>query len=242
MVQLFLDREREEGMYILLICTVICTIILFWICNTKFLGNGEIHDDVVSPVMKKIGDNEKVAKEILSYIGNSTTKVEKNEDEKIKASFYNGNTDKITIKNTSDLEECSRIVHIAHECIHSIQDKKLIKFHFIFSNIQILYFLGIFIYFFYNKDTSIRMPLLIIQLLIFVATFFMKIVLESDATYRGPQLAFSYLSDKVGKDEIKGFKDNVEEKLYKMVPASYFGLYMQGAMLLIIAQVGAIFI
>jgi len=229
-------------MYILLICTVVCTITLFCICNRKVDSIQVIHDDEISSIVKKIGDNEQVAKEILNYIGNETTEVIKNEDEKIKSSFYNCNTDKITIKNTTDLEDCSRVVHIAHECIHSIQEKKLLKAHFIFSNIQILYFLGIFIYFFYNRDLELRLSLLLVQVFIFIATFFMKIVLESDATYRGPELACRYLSDKVDKNSIMKFRKDVEEKLYKLVPASYFGLYMQGAVLLIIAQAGAIFI
>ena len=229
-------------MYILLICTVLCTIILFFISNKKVESTEVIHDEVVSSIVKRIGDNENLAKEILNYVENNTTKVEKNEDEKIKASFYNCNTDKITIKNTTDLEDCSRLIHISHECIHSIQDKKLLKVHFILSNIQILYFLGIFIYFFYNNNLDLRLDLLLGQVFIFIATFFMKIVLESDATYRGPELAFRYLSDKVEEKSLNEFRKNIQEKLYKIVPITYFGLYMQGAFLLIIAQVGAIFI
>lgn len=229
-------------MYILAICTIFCTIILFFICNKKMDSNETIHNEVVSPILKKVGNNEQLANEILKYIGNTTTKVEKNQDSKTKSSFYNGNTDKIVIKDTEDLEDCSRVIHISHECIHSIQDKKLIKTHFIFSNVQILYFLGIFIYFFYNRDVNLRLTLLLIQMAIFILTFFIKVTLESDATYRGPNLAFDYLSEKVDTKTLKSFKKEIEDKLYKLVPISYFGLYMQGALLLIIAQVGAIFI
>ncbi len=237
-----LDRESEEYMYLLTVCTILCTIILFFVCNRK-IGNEDVfYDEKISPVVKAIGDNEKLAEEILKYIGNTTTKVEKNEDNKIKASFYNCNTDKITVKNTEDLDDCSRLIHIAHECVHSIQEKKLVKAHFILSNIQIFYFLGIFIYFFYNKNLELRLSLLLIQIFIFSATFFIKIVLESDATYRGPILAFRYLTDKIDKVSLRNFEKNVEERLYKMVPMSYFSLYMQGAVLMIITQVGAILI
>ena len=229
-------------MYVLTLCTILCTIILFLICNKKIDNNEAIHNEIISPILKKIGNNENIASEILKYIGNSTTKVERNEDPKTKSSFYNGNTDKIIIKNTDDLEDCSRVIHIAHECIHSIQDKKLVKAHFILSNIQILYFLGIFIYFFYNRNIELRLTLLLVQLFIFILTFFIKVTLESDATYRAPNLAFEYLAEKVNSNELKHFKKEVENKLYKIVPVSYFGLYMQGALLLIIAQVGAIFI
>jgi len=236
------DREREEYMYILAICTILCTIILFISCRTKISEEELFYDESISPVVKEIGDNEKIAINILKYVGNDTTKVEKNQDGKIKASFYNGNTDKITIKDTDDLEDCSRVVHIAHECIHSIQEKRLVKIHFLLSNIQILYFLGIFIYFFYNRDIDLRLSLLLVQVGIFIATFFIKIVLESDATYRGPELAFRYLENIAGKEKIEEFRVKVEKKLFGMIPMSYFGLYMQGALLLIIAQVGAILI
>ena len=229
-------------MYILLTGTLLCTLILFFTFSKKLNENEVLHDESVSKVLKEIGNNENLAKDVLNYIGNTTTIVEKNEDPKIKASFYNGSTDKITIKDTKDLEECSRLIHISHECIHSIQSKKIIKLHFLLSNIQILYFLGIFIYFFYNKNIELRMDLLLIQLFIFILTFFVKIVLESDATYRGPILAFDYLGTKLKSGELKNFKKTVEEKLYNIVPMSYFGLYMQGAMLLLIAQAGAIFI
>jgi len=229
-------------MYILLICTFICTIILFLLCNKKPNVEKVIYDEKISPVVEKMGANEEIANEILKFIGNDSTKIEKNVDPKIKASFYNFNTDRITIKNTEDLKDCSRIIHIAHECIHSIQDKKLGMAHFILSNIQILYFLGIFIYFFYNKDVDLRFNLLLVQLFIFILTFFIKVVLESDATYRGPELAFTYLENKVSEKDLKEFKENIRSKLYQIVPMSYFSLYSQGALLLIIAQMGAIFI
>ena len=229
-------------MYILLICTIICTIILFLVCNVKTKPETAVYHDGVSEVVEKIGDNKQIAKEILKFIGNDKTQVEENVDPKIKASFYNFNTDKITIKNTEDLKDCSRVIHIAHECIHSIQNKKLGFTHFILSNIQILYFLGIFIYFFYNRNLDLRFNLLLIQLFIFILTFFIKVTLESDATYRGPELAFTYLKDKVNEKDLTEFKKNIQNKLYPIVPMSYFSFYMQGALLLIIAQTGAIFI
>lgn len=229
-------------MYILLICTIFSAIVLFFISNKKVEKENEFYDEVVSGVVEKIGDNEQIAKEILKFIGNTSTTVEKNEDEKIKASFYNGNNDKITIKDTKDLKECSRIVHIAHECIHSVQDKKIVKASFILSNIQILYFLGIFIYFFYNKNSDTRFALLLVQVFIFIMTFFVKIVLESDASYRGPELAFSYLEDKMGSEELKAFKNSVRNKMCGIIPVFYFSIYMQGAILLMLAQVCALFI
>ena len=56
-------------MYILLICTILSTIILFFICNKKIGNSEEIHDENISPIVKEIGDNEKLASEILNYLG-----------------------------------------------------------------------------------------------------------------------------------------------------------------------------
>lgn len=237
-----MDRESEGKMYILIVFTVLVSLILFFICHTKLEKNENIYNEKVSPMIKKIGDNKEIAREILKYINNVSTEVEKNTDKNVKASFYNCNTDKIVIKDTEDLEDCSRVVHISHECVHSIQNKKILKCHFVISNIQILYFLGIFIYFFYNRNLELRFNLLIIQLFIFIATFFIKIVLESDATYRAVGVASGYLKDKIGNENAELFKKIVEEKIYKIVPMSYFGLYMQGVILLLIAQIGAVLI
>jgi len=229
-------------MYILIVSTVLCSAVLYCLCYAKLETNETIHNKIISPMIKKIGDNEVIAKDVLKYLNNNTTEVEKNSDKNVKASFYNCNNDKIVIKDTEDLEDCSRIVHISHECVHSIQNKKLLKSHFIISNIQILYFLGIFIYFFYNRNMDVRFNLLIIQLFIFIATFFMKIVLESDATYRAVNVSVGYLREKIGVENSEIFKNTIEEKLYKLVPISYIGLYMQGAILLLIAQIGAVLI
>lgn len=229
-------------MYILLCCTIITTIILYFISYKKINVISEIKDEVVSPILEKIGGNESVAKEIFKFLNNKTTTVEENKDKNIKSSFYNHSNNKIVIKQTEDVKECSRVIHIAHECVHSIQPTKLLKAHFIISNIQILYFLGIFIYFFYNNDTNLRFNLLLIQIFILFINFFMKVVLESEATYRAVDVAISYLGQKVEIEKLNNFKKKVEEKLYKMVPFSYFSHYMQGAILVIIAQIGAILI
>lgn len=229
-------------MYILIICTILCSSLLFFACYKKSNVVEVIHDEEISPILKNIGDNEVIAKGILSNLNNPHTCVEKNKDEKIKASFYNCSSDKIVIKDTKDLEDLSRVVHIAHECVHSIQDKRLQKIHFFISNLQILYFLAIFIYFFYNKSTVLRFSLLLIQVFVFFSTFFIKVVLESDATYRAVLVSLEYLTDKINQKQLKKFKQIVEDNLYKLVPMSYFGLFVQGVILLIIAQVGAVLI
>ena len=229
-------------MYVLALSTILCTAILFFICYKKVNNNQVIYDENVSPIVEKLGDNEVITNIVLQHINNYTTKVEKNKEKNEKISYFNVNNDKIVIKDSNDLKDCSRLIQICHECVHSIQDKKLLKLHFIFSNINILYFLGTFLYFFYNDNQDVRMTLLLIQIFIFLITFMLKIITESDATYRAPIVAYDFLSDKVNKKSLDEFKKKVEDEIYSIIPIFYFSLFMQGAMLLIINQIGAILI
>ena len=84
--------------YILLLSSVLCTAILFFICYKKIDKTEVIYDDNVSPVVEKLGDNETITNIVLQRINNYTTKVEKNKDKNQKISFYNVNNDKIVIK------------------------------------------------------------------------------------------------------------------------------------------------
>lgn len=229
-------------MYVLAICTILCTVILFFICKAKVSNSNVIYDECISPILEKLGDNESITKDVLQYISNYNTKVQKNKDKNEKISYYNVNNDKIIIKDTQDLKDCSRLIQICHECVHSIQSKKILKMNYIFSNINILYFLLTFLYFFYNNSYGTRMILLIIQLFIFIVTFVLKIIVESDATYRATIVARDYLQNKVVDNAINEFIKKMQSEIYSIVPMFYFSLFIQGAMLLIINQLGAIFI
>ena len=148
--------------------------------------------------------------------------MEKNKDKNRKISFYNVNNDKIVIKDTTDLKDCSRLIQVCHECVHSIQDKNVLKLHFIFSNINILYFLGTFLYFFYDKRESVRLALLLIQIFIFIITFILKIITESDATYRATIIANDFLKDKVEGETLNNFVKKIENEVYSIAPVMYF--------------------
>ena len=60
--------------YILLLSSVLCTAILFFICYKKIDKTEVIYDDNVSPVVEKLGDNETITNIVLQRINNYTTK------------------------------------------------------------------------------------------------------------------------------------------------------------------------
>lgn len=241
--KILLDREREEKMliiYVMLASTVLLTILFYYVFSNKVPKEEPIHDKEVSPVLEKIGDNVSLTKAILKFIGNEKTIVEQNPDEKAKISFFQPVKNKIIIRPTGDIGDISRLIHVSHECVHSVQPKKLLMAHFILSNIQLIYFIGIFAYFFYTNSVEIKTILLVIQLILFLGTIFIRLVLEQDASYRSINVATDFLTGKVSEASIKGFSERTVMEVLNILPIFCFSLFTQGATLLIIAQIGAI--
>ena len=87
----------------------------------------------------KFPENVQIAKEMLQMLGNDKVKIEEAKD--TQTSLYIAVTDKISIADMKD--NYARIQTIAHECLHSVQDRRLLLFNFIISNINILYLLAI---------------------------------------------------------------------------------------------------
>lgn len=85
----------------------------------------------------KFPKNIDIAKEMLDILGNNKVKVK--EVENTNTNLYIATTDTISIANMKN--NYARIQVIAHECMHSIQDRRLLLFNFIFSNINIIYFI-----------------------------------------------------------------------------------------------------
>lgn len=229
----------EIFMGVLISCTLVTILVLSLLCMRGKTEETEIFNSEISTAVANLGNNETLARSILKYLGNTHTKVQKNKDENAKVSFYTCISDTITISINKDSKELSRFVHVAHECVHSIQNKALLLFHFLISNIQILYFLAIFIYFFYTDQQEIKFSLLLIQVFIFFITFFIKVVLESDASYRALSVASSYIESRTDRKTTLAFENCIKDKLYTLMPKFYFSLFMQGGSLLLLAQIGA---
>lgn len=155
--------------------------------------------DVVT--IKKLAQNEKlnkitdafpenieICKKICAMIGNKKVKIE--EDKNSKTSLYLIVTNKISIANLKG--NYTRIQTIAHECIHSMQDKRILWANFIFSNIFLIYFilsiiltaLGIF------KDIMLQVSILSLMGLVY---YFIRSYLETDAIIKARYLAREYM-------------------------------------------------
>ena len=101
------------------------------------------HSSSLDKLLDLVPDLIEKTTKMLDKKLNKTKTVQENvivkvSDENKEASLYIVATNTILIANIKNT--FTRIQTIAHECIHSIQDKHLLWFNFIFSNIYLLYF------------------------------------------------------------------------------------------------------
>ena len=165
-------------------------------------------DKELNEISEKYPDNTEICKEILLKLENKRTKIEENKDSE--STLYFALQDKIYIGNTHG--SFTRIQTIAHECLHSIQDRKLLIFNFIFSNIYLLYFVIICILVILKKlqnELVFSNILLIISMLYYAIRMF----LENDAMIKAEYLAKEYLNEKQisNKKEIEKLKKGFQE-------------------------------
>lgn len=139
----------------------------------------------------KLPENTQIAKEMLEILGNQTVKVEVSKNSK--TSLYIAITNKISIADIK--KNYARIQTIAHECLHSVQDRRLLLFNFIFSNIIILYWLTISILTAIHVITNIAIPVFVLLLM---ATIKLAIrgFLETDAIIKSKYLSKEYMESK----------------------------------------------
>ena len=140
---------------------------------------------------KKYPDNVEICKDYLKKLNNEKVEIEQSEDGE--ASLYIAVSNKIVIANIK--KSFTRIQTIAHECLHSIQDRKLLLFNFIFSNIYLLYFLVIVVL------AIIRMlpnEMLFISIFLVLSCVYITVrtYLENDAMIKARFLAKEYMEEK----------------------------------------------
>ncbi len=194
---------------IIILVTIILSILLgyvFGFKKKKILGLAK--NEKLDNMAKKYPSNIEICKKYLKKLNNENVKIE--EDKQAEASLYIAITNKIVIANISDT--FTRIQTIAHECLHSIQDRKVLIFNFIFSNIYLLYYVVICVLALFNL-LPFKMMFLSIFLILSLVNYIIRMYLENDAMIKARFLAKEYLeeeniSSKKDIDEmLKGFDE-----------------------------------
>ena len=142
-------------------------------------------------ITDKFPENIDIAKDMLKMLGNTDVKIEQAKD--TKTSLYIAITNKIVIADLKD--NYGRIQTIAHECTHSVQDRRLLMFNFIFSNVEIVYFIISLILTITNVFTNVLLQICILLILFFIK-YATRSYLEIDAMTKSRYLAEKYMDKK----------------------------------------------
>lgn len=186
------------------------------------------YDSDLTEITNKLPENKEVCKEILNMLDNKNVLIEDSKDETNKTSLYLVMKNKIIIANIKDT--FTRIQTIAHECVHSTQNKVMLKFNYIFSNIYMLYFFIICLLKVFKviKFSNINILLLITLIMMGVIYFIVRSFLEIDAMTRAEYITKQYIKSKdlITKEETNKLMQNYGKindigiKLYIFILAS----------------------
>lgn len=191
-----------ELLIILIIIIIITQITLKIVLKTnkkeimKIAENERLNDRT-----QELPDNVVICKEILKKLNNEKVKVE--EEEKTNC-FYFIATDKIILNK--DKKFFTRIQTIAHECVHSIQNKNVLWFNYIFTNLLNLFWLVITIL---TVVGVIKNYILFVSIMLILAMVFYVIrsYLEIEAMTKAKYIAKEYLEE----HNVKETKEITEE-------------------------------
>lgn len=158
-----------------------------------------VEDEELAKSVKKFPSNTEICKQTLEKLNKEDVKVE--EDESSKTSVYMVFKNKIVIGKANVI---TRIQTVIHECIHSTQDKRLLKFNVIFANINNLYLLiisvlSLFNRISYNTATICLWILALMQIILYAVRSF----LETDAMTRAEFITQDYIekTNYISKEE-----------------------------------------
>lgn len=193
---------------IIIIIAIIAIITIYFMMKTNAKELKEIAlEQELNSIAEKFPDNTEICKAILKKIGNETTKIE--EDKKSETTLYIAMQNKVSIGNTH--ESFTRIQTMAHECLHSIQDRKMLIFNFIYSNIYLIYFVITCVLVIVKKIENIMLYSNIFLILSFIY-YVVRVFLENDAMIKAQYIAREYMEEQaiVTEEEINkvfnGFK------------------------------------
>lgn len=145
----------------------------------------------IEKLTDKFPENVQIAKEMLAMLGNEKVKIE--EAKNTETSLYIAITNKISIADMKN--NYARIQTIAHECIHSVQDRRLLLFNFIFSNINIIYLI-VAIILTLTKTIQNTMLHIFVLTLFALIKFAVRGYLEISAMTKAKYLAKEYMENK----------------------------------------------
>lgn len=199
-----------EYLIIIAVCIIFLVVLKFaWNIKIKDIKKlKEIgYSEELNEITNKLPENKEICKSILNILNNE--KVVIKESENNTASFYLVLNNTILIANIKNT--FTRVQTIAHECLHSIQNRRTLLFNFIYSNIYIIYFLCICILSLLKLNQYPMVHLFTLTILSFIY-YAIRGYLEMDAMTKAKPLSKEYMEQEgtLSNEEQKKILDNYE--------------------------------
>ena len=178
--------------FILVVMTII--ILKLMLGSNKKIIMKIANNEKLNNLVQKLPENIDICKDILKKLSNEKVKIEEQENTNC---FYFIATDKIILNKGKNY--FTLIQTIAHECIHSIQDKKLLWFNYIFANLLNIFWLITIVLSIAGVITQYALFSVIILICI-VIFYVIRSYLEIEAMTKAKYIAKEYLEEKQVKE------------------------------------------
>jgi len=188
-------------------------------------------------------EQEKIAKEVLTLLGNNHTKLKGLEE--IEVNYYNFLTDTIYLttnvnkkKQAKGLENanpfCGNLVTICHECMHSMQAKTLHILNLILSNLSIvLAIVSIILILTIGKALWVSL----VSVTIILAAILVRVVLELEAIKKSLVLSEQVLT-KCNIENVKNKDIQQARKIVKrLMPLQVIQMVLDKLIMLVIVVI-----
>ena len=200
-----------EYLIIVLSCIIFLIILKFaWKIKIKDIKKlKEIgYSKELNEITNKLPENKEICKTILKKLNNETVNIKESENNT--ASFYLVLNNTILIANIKNT--FTRVQTIAHECLHSVQNKRTLLFNFIYSNIYFIYFVVICILSILGIVNHGMLHIFILTML-GIIYYAIRSYLEMDAMTKARPLAKEYMEEEgsLSKEEQKTILENYDK-------------------------------
>lgn len=176
---------------------IVCLIILILLkkllnINFKQIKKFEIREsEELETLSNKFPKDEQICKDILEKLNNKNVKI-KNETD-YNNCMYTVFNNTITIGKFK--QNYMKIQTLAHECIHTCQNRRLLWSNFIFTNLYLLYFVILLIVGFFNSLSNTNIHIMIFIFFSFIQ-YILRFTLEYEAMIKARFIAKEYIEEK----------------------------------------------
>lgn len=207
----------------ILLC-VITLILLKYFLNIKIkdikkLNNRE--NAFLEEISNKFPKSEEICRDILKSLNNENVeiKIEPEYNSCLYTIFNN------TITLGKFKQEYMKLQTIAHECIHSVQNKNTLWANFIFTNIYLVYFFIIALLGILNKINYSEIHILILVFISFIQ-YILRNYLETDAMTKAKYVAKEYINKSRILNKIEEEKLLVEYEEVNKIGIPFMNYYI----------------